>query len=398
MTRPPSLLVAQIGARRHYAVPCALARAERLAVLHTDTAAIGPLARLATWSPIRPGPLRRWLGRRPRDVHESDIVTHGLAMARTRLTRRSGSETDKTHHWAAQNRAFGEAVCRSDWRDAGGVYLFNGAALEIAEQARRRGLFVIVDQTIAPQAWVNRRLREERDRFPAWPISFSESADPLAEREQAEFALADAVICGSDFVARTVLEDHPNVRALVVPPGYDRPAIAAPRPRRRHDPLRVLFVGTVGLRKGAPVLQAAAAALGSEAILRAVGPVEAGGPMPDVELVGAVARDALETHYEWADVLVLPSIAEGSANVCFEALARGLPVVCTEESGSVVRDGIEGRLISASDPTALVEVLRSLSTDRIAAMSKAALGRAAKFTWENYGQRLIAAIDSVCGD
>ena len=58
-----------------------------------------------------------------------------------------------------------------------------------------------------------------------------------------------------------------------------------------------------------------------------------------LDLVDAVPRNETPHQYEWADVLVLPSVSEGSANVCYEALAAGVPVITTKNAGSVVRDG-----------------------------------------------------------
>ena len=49
-------------------------------------------------------------------------------------------------------------------------------------------------------------------------------------------------------------------------------------------------------------------------------------------------------------MFVLPSLAEGSAEVTYEAIAAGVPVVTTRAAGSVVRDGIEGRIVPERDP------------------------------------------------
>jgi len=56
---------------------------------------------------------------------------------------------------------------------------------------------------------------------------------------------------------------------------------------------------------------------------------------------------------------VLPSLAEGSAGVIYEALASGFAVITTESAGSVVRDGIEGFIVPEGDPQALQIVLKN---------------------------------------
>jgi glycosyltransferase involved in cell wall biosynthesis len=61
--------------------------------------------------------------------------------------------------------------------------------------------------------------------------------------------------------------------------------------------------------------------------------------------------------YQWADVLVLPSICEGCGIVQIEALASGIAVVATPNCGPIVRDGLDGRIVPIRDPEAIAEVL-----------------------------------------
>jgi glycosyltransferase involved in cell wall biosynthesis len=104
-------------------------------------------------------------------------------------------------------------------------------------------------------------------------------------------------------------------------------------------------------------------------------------------------------HYAWADVFLLPSICEGSATVCYEALAAGLPVITTENAGSVVRDHTEGFIVPIRDASAIVERLETLHRDRalVESMSRAALERSRDFTVKKYGERLLAALATACG-
>jgi glycosyltransferase involved in cell wall biosynthesis len=103
-------------------------------------------------------------------------------------------------------------------------------------------------------------------------------------------------------------------------------------------------------------------------------------------------------HYAWADVFLLPSICEGSATVCYEALAAGVPVITTENAGSVVRDGVDGFIVPIRDAEAVVERLEMLYRDRelLESMSRGAFARAREFTVEKYGERLLEAIGAAC--
>jgi glycosyltransferase involved in cell wall biosynthesis len=90
-----------------------------------------------------------------------------------------------------------------------------------------------------------------------------------------------------------------------------------------------------------------------------------------IDLIGAVPRSEIEQHFAWADVFLLPSVCEGSATVTYEALHWGLPVICTSNTGSVVRDGQEGFIIPAGDAQAIADRIDQLRRDPelLAAMS-----------------------------
>ena len=94
------------------------------------------------------------------------------------------------------------------------------------------------------------------------------------------------------------------------------------------------------------------------------------------------------------DVFLLPSVSEGSAGVCYEALAAGLPVITTPNAGSVVRDGIDGFIVPIRSPEAIIEKLDRLASDPdlLAFMSKNARERSADYTLERYGERLLSNV------
>jgi glycosyltransferase involved in cell wall biosynthesis len=113
--------------------------------------------------------------------------------------------------------------------------------------------------------------------------------------------------------------------------------------------------------------------------------------------LGRIPRADMAQEYAAADVFVLPSLSEASAEAIYEALACGIPIVTTWETGSVVRDSIEGRIVPSRDPEALANAIAEIVEDRQlrARMAHAARERASDFTWERYGERLVAALKSL---
>ena len=404
------IAVAQIGARRHYAVPAIFEHTGLLELLYTDlTADALPLRFLNCVVPevIRPNGLRRLLGRHAAGVPRNKLRCFPrFALRRVSQRRKATTPCQLTHSFLNDNIEFCRLVTRRGMGNANTIYAFNGAALEIFEWARQSGIRTIVDQTIAPVAVEESLMAEERRRWPSWEFDGTQRKDwrPLAEREAAEWELADVVLCGSEFVRNGIAsKSGPVERCQVVPFGAAPGLFQTPENGEPHQELRVLFVGSICLRKGIQYLAQAAKQLRSSGcVFRVVGPIRVSEQATAelrgaLNLIGPVPRSQIVKHYQWADVLVLPSLAEGSANVCYEALACGVPVVTTPNAGSVVRDGIDGYIVDIRDVEAIETCLRQLAEDRslLAHLSANARDRAKEYTWERYSERLLAAIGCV---
>jgi len=74
--------------------------------------------------------------------------------------------------------------------------------------------------------------------------------------------------------------------------------------------------------------------------------------------------------------------------------------VATAEAGSVVRDDIDGRIVPSRDPEELANAIAEIVEDRQKRerMSGAARDRAHDYTWERYGERLLAALRQKLAD
>lgn len=367
-----NVTVAQLGARRHYLVPRAFELSGELERLYTDTCGVVGMGRVLRHVPgaRRVGSLRSWIERRPEGIPARKIRSFdlfGLEYARRRAAARNVSETTANWLWGGQR--FGQLVLDAGLGDASAVYCFNSAALEIFGGVG--GRTKVLDQTIAPRSVERDLLREEVERFPHWEkVDLDdEHLDAYCRRERDEWQSANRIICGSSFVRDTlVAEGAPAERCHVV--HYPSDATFSPIERSSHGgPLRVLTVGTVGLRKGSPYALETAKRMKGRATFRIVGPVKIGDAArrelaEHVELTGSVARSAVQEHLAWADVFLLPSLCEGSANAALEAMSSGLPVICTPNTGSVAQDQVHGVIVPPRDVEAIVEACDSLMDRR----------------------------------
>ncbi len=403
-----SVVVAQLGARMHYAVPRIFHSAGSLERLFTDFAAAPGLQRLRPVA-SHVAPLRRMISRDPCGI-PADRITQfpALAVSAALFLRLSKSESEHLRFWMSAGHRFCSAIVEHGFGRATAVYAFNSAALELLRAARAHGLFCTLEQTSAAKAVETHLLGEEAAAWPGWisPAPSAEAASEFAAREAAEWSAADVILCGSEFARSSIAEaGGPSARCRVVPYGIDLPPLARPRDTSPREALHVLFCGAVAPQKGVPYLLDAARRLSTRRFrFRIVGAFSLPRAIRSdlrrrCDLAGSVPRPAMADHYRWADVFVLPSVCEGSATVCYEALAAGLPVITTPNAGSVVRDGIDGYVVPIRDGAAIAEKLDLLASNPPlrAALAANAAARSREFTLSRYAERLLGAINLSSG-
>jgi phosphatidylinositol alpha-mannosyltransferase len=181
----------------------------------------------------------------------------------------------------------------------------------------------------------------------------------------------------------------------------ERAMLAAQRPM--GDRLRIAFVGQAVERKGLPLLLRAFEALREHipTELTVIGPTaEELAPLMldprDVRILGKVDDETKHRELEQADVLCAPSLGgESFGMVLTEAFAAGTPVVASDIAGyrGVVRDGVDGVLVPAGDPSALAEALLDLweEPERRARMATAAAEDVMRFAWPRVAGEVMEA-------
>lgn len=401
-------LVALLGARMNYAVPRILHQTGQLSHFYTDFCASQGWPRWLKSLPdtLKTNSVQRLLERDPKDIPADQITAFNrLGLSYGWRLRRAQHPDDFINAFLWSGQKFCELIVKRGLGEANAVYTFNSAGLEILQRARQQGCLAVMEQTIAPKAIEYRLLQQEQNRFPDWeaPTDLTPAQRRYIEREQAEWQKADRIICGSEFVQQGIDSlSGLGYKCIVVPYGIDpKPDnLTEIEPKIPHSPLRILTVGTVGLRKGSPYVLAAAKQLKTQATFRLVGNLQS---VPaaiqaelcqHLELIGPVRRSEMYQHYHWADVFLLPSLCEGSATVIYEALSYGLPIICTPNSGSTVRHNHEGLIIAPSSTEVLVKAIVSLigSSRQLVHFSNNAFRRSQEFTLISYSRRLAQAL------
>ncbi len=97
-------------------------------------------------------------------------------------------------------------------------------------------------------------------------------------------------------------------------------------------------------------------------------------------------------YYQAADIYVFPSLFEGSSLSIYEAMASGLPVVTTKNSGSIIRDKKDGFIIPIRDSQDTKEKILQLYQNKNLRQKMGASAREQikHFTWQIYEERVVA--------
>ena len=140
-----------------------------------------------------------------------------------------------------------------------------------------------------------------------------------------------------------------------------------PKPRPKNQPLTIINTASLSLRKGTPYLLEAfrlirqkhpsARLLLTRIIQDDVRPILWRSSDLPIEWSPALPHAQLAERLRGADVFVLPSLEEGLARTACEAMACGLQVVLTPNTGAndFVQPGVNGEVVPIRDPAATAE-------------------------------------------
>lgn len=274
--------------------------------------------------------------------------------------------------------------------------------------ASRMGIPTVLERPNAHTRFAYEVVRKECDRIGVHLPTNHEHAfkKEVLRREEEEYQLADRLLCPSDFVVRTFVDQgvaRERLQRHIY--GFDETVYYPDsQPRETSRGLNVIFVGVCAVRKGLHFaleawLQSSAHRNGRFLIAGSFVPgyAEKLSTMlahPSVEVLGH--RNDVPELMRKSDILVLPTIEEGSALVTAEARGSGCVLLVSDAAGANCTHEVDSLVHPAGDVALLAKHLDRLNENReeLASLRRRSLETTNEITWKAAGHRLLAAYNA----
>jgi D-inositol-3-phosphate glycosyltransferase len=289
------------------------------------------------------------------------------------------------------------------------VHAWPIAALHTLRVAKSLGIPVVLERPNAHTRFGYEVTQRECERLgiappPGYSHTFNEE---ILRKETTEYDLADRLLCPSDFVLKTFLDEgFPQEKLARHQYGFDQKThFPSSLPRGPQRGLTVLYAGACTPRKGLHYALAAwrDSPASREGTFLVVWEYLPGYPeklasllaQPSVKVLGY--RKDLPELMRQCDVLVLPSIEEGSALVTSEARGSGCVLVVSEASGAYCKHMENALVHHVGDVQTLSRHFTMLHESRalLEKLRAASLRTVEDIAWPASGKKLLEVYGEV---
>lgn len=289
------------------------------------------------------------------------------------------------------------------------IHMWPAGALHTLRAAKRLGIPTVLERPNAHTRFAYEVVQRECDRFginmpPGHEHAYNEE---ILRIEEEEYALADRLLCPSDFVLQTFVDrGYPKNKLARHQYGYDEKAFYPPSGTRSpSEGLTMLFVGLCSVRKGlhyaleawlrSPACRHGRFLIAGQFVPGYTEKLKSMLSHPSVAMLGF--RDDVPNLMRQSDVFVLPSVEEGSALVTSEARGSGCVLLVSNASGAYCEHMVNGMEHHVGNVEELTEQITRLHSDRflLEKLRTASLATAPEITWTAAGIRLLSVYREV---
>ncbi len=289
------------------------------------------------------------------------------------------------------------------------IHVYEHAALASLKKSKALGITSFYEQPSQHHTFFNDIVQSQWQNHPNLKtddqmLLSNHKSHRRNKRRDEELACADYVICNSVFTKRTLLKAGiADEKIIVIPYGFPDVVKTAMPIKNNPEKLVFLYAGNLSLRKGIHILINAWKTLpnANNHELWLIGSKQLPGfvfeNMPhSIKIKENMPHQDLLNLMRQADAFILPTLADGFGMVISEAMAIGLPVICTQNSGGteIITHLQNGLIITAGDEQAIIESINWCikNPNQLNEIGKSALKTAEEYPWSAYRKRLIEEI------
>ena len=286
-----------------------------------------------------------------------------------------------------------------------GIFSSYGYAVESFRIARQTGGMTLLD---AGNSHPRNFWNIVSDEHARWGVKDDPYPKKWYERGLRSVELTDWVFSPSSYVTNSfIAEGFPEERILYLPYPIDLQDFS-PNPAEETplSPLRVICTGGVSLRKGFPYLLEAMRIIrkNQDAILLLTEGVPASmrslmNQYQDIPIDWAprLPHNQLGKRLKSAHVFALLSLEDGFARTAAEAMACGIPVVITPNTGfsDFVIPGKNGEIVPNRDPQAAAEAIIKCYNRQISGINFVDSSLTRSLSFETFQNRLVGHLQII---
>ena len=280
---------------------------------------------------------------------------------------------------------------------------FSSSSLETLIEARKKGIITVLERASAHYSYQQNILIDE---FKNQNLKFHPNHYSW-KRELAEYDITNYISIASSFVKKSFIKYGFSEEKLLVNPYGVNLENFSPYPKKDNI-FRIIYSGTASIRKGFHYLLQAFYELDLEncelwhmgAINDEMMQIIEKYKHPNLKLKGPQSQNELNKFYSQGSVFVLPSLEDGFGLVVPQAIACGLPVICTTNTGAndLITHEKDGFIIPIQNVEEIKKKILFLynNEDKCKEMGQRAKKKIEnKYSWNDYGLRYIKNLNDI---
>gem|GEM_PF-7059157 len=223
--------------------------------------------------------------------------------------------------------------------------------------------------------------------------SYKENIEKRSIAGNYEVVNSSAFLAASNFTVSSLLASGVELENIAICRyGIDKDMISL-KGKTFGPKVSSIFIGRLNRKKGFDQFLTLSKNYSDRSFFTALGDIKTcdfveSGRLDSCVLKGHVTKEQVYSYLDDSDILVMPSRADGFGFVVLEAMARGVAVICSDNTGAsdIITDGVNGFVYKSSDMEELEKKFCVLAGDAGLrdSIRKSAYQTVARFDWPTY--------------